>query len=163
MLLPSRLILVGVLVFSSTLGAQRASVFDALRGDWIGEGTLMTRPARFTMTWRHEDGFAFLQFSNGFPDTVGNVTPVLRAVALYRTGAAKPEGVWLDSRGVRIELAWEASDTMLVVTWTAPTETGRTTYRMPSPGQVHVSDEVRRGTEWRTFGTAVYRRGRAGT
>lgn len=110
------------------------------------------------MQWRAQNGFAVLEFTNGFVDSIGNVTPTLRAAAVYRTDPSSPEGVWLDSRGVRIELAWEASDSTLVVTWTAPTETGRTTYRVRSSGEVRVVDEVRSGDAWRTFGRAVYRR-----
>lgn len=149
-----------LLVTTTLAGQDPEPVFDRLRGEWIGEGMLMNRPARFSMTWQLEDGLAVLSFRNGFADTAGHVTPVLHAAALYRTSAARPEGVWLDSRGVRIELAWVASDSGLVVTWTAPTETGRTTYRLRSADRIEVIDEVRSSGEWREFGRASYRRTR---
>lgn len=140
------------------LSAQEpAPVFDLLRGDWCSEGTLMGRPARFAMGWQRHAGFAVLTFANGFADTAGEITPVLDAVALYRTSPERPEGVWLDSRGVRIEIRWEASDSALVANWTAPTESGRTTYRVRAAEAVEVVDEVMRGSEWATFGTARYR------
>jgi hypothetical protein len=147
------------LVMSPVLSAQDApAAFAALSGDWVGEGSMFSRPARFTMRWRAQGGFAVLEFTNGFVDSLGEVTPALRSAAVYRTDPARPEGVWLDSRGVRIELMWEASDSTLVVNWAAPTESGRTTYRADATGEVHVVDEVRSGGTWRTFAMAAYRR-----
>lgn len=140
------------------LAGQGAPVFDRLQGDWRGEGTLMGREARFTMRWAHGGGFAVLTFGNAVVDSSGRVTPVLNAAAVYRTAPASPEGVWLDSRGVRVEIRWEASDSALVATWTAPTETGRTTYRVRSADELEVVDEILRDAGWRTFGSARYRR-----
>jgi hypothetical protein len=153
------ILLASSLSVASAASAQTApSAFVALSGDWAGEGTLFDRPARFTMRWAVRNGFALLEFTNGHVDPRDDLTPVLRAAAVYRTDPARPEGVWLDSRGVRLELSWEASDSALVATWTAPTETGRTTYRIRPGGDVHVVDEVLSGNEWRTFGTAALRR-----
>lgn len=150
------------LILASTLGAQTVpvapNVFSALSGEWTGEGTLFERAARFSMVWRHEDGFATLHFSNAFVDAGGGMTPVIRSAAVYRTDATRAEGVWLDSRGVQIELSWERTDSALIVTWTAPTETGRTSYRVLPSGEIKVVDEVSNGEAWRTFATAVYRR-----
>lgn len=148
-----------LMVMASALSAQSGpTTFTALSGEWTGEGTLFDRPARFTMQWREQDGFATLHFSNAFVEAAGDLTPVLRAAAAYRTDPASPEGVWLDSRGVRMELLWEASDSSLVVTWTAPTESGRTTYSVRPSGELDVVDEVRSGDAWRTFATAVLRK-----
>ncbi len=88
----------------------------------------------------------------------GEITRVLSAVAVYRTAGESGEAVWLDSRGVRIEIRWEASDSVLVSQWTAPTESGRTTYRLVSAEEIVVVDDVLSGGAWRTFGTARYRR-----
>lgn len=144
----------------SSLTAQTAApVFDRLAGEWQGEGTLMGRSAEFTMTWTPHGELATLAFSNAFPDSTGAVTPVLDAVAAYRTVRETPEGVWLDSRGVRIEIDWEApDDSTLVADWSAPNESGRTTYRVVGPDGVEVTDEVRADDGWRTFATARYRR-----
>lgn len=153
------LILSASLILASALGAQPApTAFSPLDGSWVGDGTLFDRPARFTMQWREEDGFASLHFTNTFVGPDGSLTPVLRAAAVYRTDPEQPEGVWLDSRGVRIELAWEVSQSSLVVTWTAPTETGRTSYRVRPAGEMSVVDEVRRDGTWSVFATAVLRR-----
>ena len=85
--------------------------------------------------------------------------PVLEAVAAYRTVYETPKAVWLDSRGVRIEIDWQATDdSTLVAEWTAPNESGRTTYRVVDPDAVEVTDEVRTDEGWRTFATARYRR-----
>jgi hypothetical protein len=147
---------------AAPLAAQdTVSAFDHLQGAWHGTGTLMGRDARSTMTWRMSDGFAILTFANGFAAPDGQITPVLNAVAVYRTSPATPEAVWLDSRGVRIDIAWEASDSTLVAHWTAPTEAGRTTYRVRSADAIEVVDEVQSGNSWRTFGTARYRRERS--
>lgn len=147
------------LAAASPAGAQSAApVFDRLHGDWHGEGSLMGRAARFDMSWERRDGFAFLSFANAFADTSGRVTPVLRAAAVYRTSPARPEGVWLDSRGVRVEIRWESSDSALVAYWTAPTETGRTTYRVRGVDELEVVDEVLSDSGWRPFGTARYQR-----
>ena len=149
----------GLLAAAAPLAAQGAApVFDRLQGEWRGRGTLMGRDARFTMRWQRAGGFALLTFGNAFADTSGRETPVLHAAAVYRTSPAPPEGVWLDSRGVRVEIRWEATDSTLVANWTAPTETGRTTYLVRSAGDVEVIDEVLSASGWRTFGTARYRR-----
>lgn len=150
--------IVAVLVLASCASTPAAdptgTVFDRLTGDWRGEGTLLGRDARFTMTWRPHRDFAVLTFGNGFVDPDGGTTPVLNAAAVYRTTADNPEAVWLDSRGVRIEIRWEASGSTLVAHWTAPTERGRSTYRTLGPDRVEVVDEVLSGDEWRVFGTA---------
>jgi hypothetical protein len=145
------------LVTAAPLAAQ--TVFDRLEGAWRGNGTLMGRDARYTMTWRQSDGFAVLRFANAFAGPEGATTPVLSAVAVYRTSPGSAEAVWLDSRGVRIEIEWEGSDSVLVAHWTAPTESGRTTYRVISPEEIEVVDEVSSDGTWRRFGTARYRRG----
>lgn len=143
---------------SPRLADLQSDIFQRLRGDWRGEGTLMGRAARFTMRWESGDGFAMLVFSNAFVDTAGNATPVLNAAAVYRTSAEQPEAVWLDSRGERVEIEWEASDSLLVANWTAPRERGRTTYRVLSSDELEVVDEVMSGEAWRTFGRARYTR-----
>lgn len=148
----------GLLVPAPAGAQEAASVFSNLEGAWRGEGTLMGRSARFTMTWRQHEALAVLTFMNAFVDSPGGVTPVLHAAAVYRMSSARPEGVWLDSRGVRVEIAWEATDSSLVATWTAPAEGGRTTYVVRSPDHLEVVDEVQTAGGWRTFGTARYRR-----
>jgi hypothetical protein len=143
----------------SSLAAQTTTpVFDRLAGQWQGEGTLMGRSAAFTMTWMRHGDLAVLTFGNAFADSAGQVTPVLDAAAVYRTLVATPEAVWLDSRGVRIELDWQATDSTLVADWTAPGETGRTTYRVVGPDVIEVTDEVRTDEGWRTFAAARYGR-----
>jgi hypothetical protein len=150
-----------VLAAVSPGAAQDAAVvFDRLHGEWRGEGTLTGRTAQFTMRWHHRDGFAVLAFANAFADPTGRVTPVLNAVAVYRTAVKNPEAVWLDSRGARLQIRWETSDSALVSYWAAPGETGRTTYRVLAAHELEVVDEVRDGHAWRTFGTARYRRTR---
>lgn len=147
-------------VAPSSLAAQTAApVFDRLAGEWQGEGTLMGRRAAFTMAWTLHGALATLAFSNAFPDSTGALTPVLDAVAAYRTAAETPKAVWLDSRGVRIEIDWRATDdSTLVADWAASNESGRTTYRVIGPDAVEVTDEVRTDEGWRTFATARYRR-----
>lgn len=44
------------------------------------------------------------------------------------------------------------------MTWTAPTDGGRTEYRVAADGTVRVRDWVRSNGELRPFGEAVYRR-----
>lgn len=143
---------------AQSLPQSPAPVFERLAGSWRGEGTLMGRPAAFTMTWSSAAGFAVLTFGNGMVTADGEVTPMLHAGAVYRASPAVPEAVWLDSRGVRIEIRWVATDSTLVADWSAPSESGRTTYRVTGPDTIEVVDEIRDGTSWRTFGTARYRR-----
>lgn len=145
---------------TSSLSARQATVFDQLEGAWRGVGSLMGRPAEFSMRWDLSPGLATLTFSNAFAADDGPATPVLNAAAVYRTAPATPEAVWLDSRGVRVQIRWEATDSVLVSHWTAPTESGRTTYRVISPDEVDVLDEVSSGGALRTFGTARYVRRR---
>ena len=76
---------------SSPASAQAApQVFAALEGQWRGEGTLFGNPARFEMRWERVHGVAVLTFANSVVDAAGTVTPVLGAVAIYRTTAATP-------------------------------------------------------------------------
>lgn len=151
------LALVAALVPASIM-AQTAPVFDRLAGEWQGEGTLMGRSAEFRMRWTPHGELATLVFGNAFRDSTGAVTPVLAAVAAYRTVSEAPKAVWLDSRGVRIEIDWQATDSTLVADWSAPSESGRTTYHVIGPDAVDVTDEVRTEDGWRTFATARYRR-----
>jgi hypothetical protein len=144
---------------SPPLTAQStAPVFDRLVGEWHGEGVLLGRTAEFAMSWAHRDGLAILTFANALADSAGEVTPVLEAAAIYRSAYRTPEGVWLDSRGVRVEIRWQATDSTLMADWSAPDEEGRTTYRVLADDAVEVTDEVRTAEGWRTFGTARYRR-----
>jgi hypothetical protein len=153
------LVVLAAVAAAPAVSAQEPSrIFDRLDGEWRGEGTLMERPATFTMRWQHADGFALLTFANAFADSSGRAVPVLNAAAVYRTSAATPEGVWLDSRGVRVEIHWHALDSALVSEWTAPTERGRTTYRVLAGDELEVVDEVMGGDGLRTFGRARYRR-----
>lgn len=141
------------------LAAQdTAPVFGQLAGEWRGEGTLMGRQAQFTMSWQMQDSFAVLTFSNSFVAEDGQVTAVLNSAAIYRASPDNPEAVWLDSRGVRVEIRWETSDSALVSNWTAPTESGRTTYHVRTRNEIEVVDEVMSGDAWRTFATARYTR-----
>jgi len=151
---------IGVLLLvTSPLSAQEpAAVFERLGGEWRGEGTLLGRAARFEMRWEPRGMLAVLTFENAFVDSSGQVTPVLSAAAVYRTSLQSPEAVWLDSRGVRIEIRWTATDSTLVASWTAPEEAGRTTYRVLSSEELEVVDEVETDGALRAFATARYRR-----
>jgi hypothetical protein len=133
--------------------AQEPRVFDLLEGFWEGEGTLLGQPAHFAMRWERHEDFAILSFENAFVGTGGERTPVLSSVAIYRTGDASPEAVWLDSRGVRVEIRWERTPSALVAHWRAPDESGRTTYRLDAPGILDVLDEVQAEGGWRVFGS----------
>ena len=155
------LAVLGVLAGAGSLTAQasttQVTVFSQLSGDWQGQGSLMGRDAEFRMQWQVESGFAVLRFSNAFAGPDGT-TPVLTAVATYRTTPSRPEAVWLDSRGVRIEIRWEATDSTLTAHWQAPDERGRTVYRVTSDQTAEVHDEVETPNGWRRFATARYRR-----
>lgn len=111
----------------------------------------MGRDAAFGLTWDVTGGLATLTFENALVGADGAVSPVLGAAAVYRTTPDRPEGVWLDSRGVRFELAWQADDTTLVVTWSGTEESGRTTYRVVGPDALEVVDEVAAEEGWREF------------
>jgi hypothetical protein len=152
-------ILAAALALAGPLGAQTGPViFQRLHGEWQGTGTLLGRSAQFEMRWDNGRAFATLIFANAFHDSAGTVTPVLSAGAVYRTSSGSTDAVWFDSRGIRIEIRWEATDSVLVSNWTAPAESGRTTYRVMSADQVEVLDEVRSAAGWRTFGSARYER-----
>lgn len=141
-------------------GAQEtdeAPVFRQLAGAWEGEGALMGRDAVFRMSWSVEHGLAVLRFENAFASPDGPRT-VLASAAVYRTATTTPEAIWFDTRGVQITIRWEAADDALIAHWTAPTEEGRTTYRVTAPDRVEVLDEVRGAEGWRVFAQATYGR-----
>lgn len=135
---------------------EPAPIFDLLQGEWEGRGILMGRDGEFTLSWDHRGRYAVLSFSNAFVDTGGAVTPVLTSAAVYRTSPAHGDAVWLDSRGVRIEIRWEADDSTLLSHWTAPTEEGRTTYRILADERLEVTDEVVGDQGLRVFARATY-------
>ncbi len=136
------------------------AVFRQLAGSWVGEGTLFGRPARFNMTWEiGPEGEIELQFTNGLVDEAGAVTPVLEAVATYRVGPdGQLVGRWTDNRPQEIEIVGEAGEAVVVSDWKAPTESGRTEYRLLPDGTVEVEDRVLVDGELRPFGQARYRR-----
>lgn len=155
---------IAVLLVAGLLGAATraeaqtpAQIFDRLAGTWQGTGTLFGGAAEFFMAWDRHDDLSVLRFRNARIDSTGTATPVLSAAAVYRT-RGEPEAVWLDSRGVRIEIAFEAGDSVLVSSWRAPVETGRTTYRLLPDGGLSVTDEVADENGFRTFAHATYTR-----
>jgi hypothetical protein len=160
--MPQLSVILGLLL--TVLGGDFASaqtdprIFEALDGRWEGEGTLFDRPARFEMQWERVNGVAVLTFTNGMIDTTGVITPVLGAVAIYRTAVATPRGTWEDTRGIQVQIAWTATDSTLVSSWTAPTEEGRTTYTVTADGTIDVLDEVMQKGTLKPFGQASYRR-----
>lgn len=158
LLLPC-LLLVGVGAASPNQVAAQdaAAVFERLEGTWAGSGTLFGRPAAFTMRWDVSGGLASLRFTNALVEADGTETPVMSAAAVYRIDG-DAEGVWLDSRGERVELAWTVADGALVVDWRASAESGRTTYRPVDGDRVEVVDEVAADDGWRVFGNASHAR-----
>lgn len=141
--------------------AAEETVFAALEGDWEGSGTLMQRPASFSMRWESTgDGFMRLTYTNAFVGDDGTVTPVLTANAVYFVRGSSAIGVWLDTRPQRLTIEALLTDSSVVSSWTAASETGRTEYVVHSADSVTVRDFVDvNGTE-RLFGEATYRRRR---
>ena len=135
-------------------------VFHLLSGTWVGEGTLLGRAGSFRMSWDVSPaGQIRLDFTNGFVDDSGLVTPVLEAVAVY---TVQPDGGvvahWTDDRPQEISIVAEVGDSVLVSAWTAPAESGRTEYRLMDDGSLRVRDWILSGGEMRLFGEARYRR-----
>ncbi len=142
-----------------TAQSTPAAVFDRLAGSWTGHGELMGRSASFAMTWRVvSPGYAVLVFANGFRDAEGRRTPVLDAVALYRTAHSMPEATWFDSRGERITIEWQADDSTLTAHWRGATEQGRTEYRITADNGLRVRDHVGTADGMRLFAQATYTR-----
>jgi hypothetical protein len=139
--------------------ATESPVFRALAGSWVGEGTLMGRPAAFTISWTPQaDGGMRLDFTNAFRGADGATTPVLAAVATYAVDGGALVADWTDDRPQSIAIIATATDSALVSDWTAPSEEGRTEYRLQPDGTLVVRDWVRSQGELRPFGEAVYRR-----
>lgn len=151
-------LMLGPMATGPAVAQTQAPVFAHLQGRWEGEGTLFGGQARFEMAWAPQHGVYVLTFSNATVDTSGAVTPILGAVAIYRTTTATPRAVWEDTRGVQITITWVATDSTLVSSWTAPTESGRTEYAVLPDGSVEVTDHVMRNGELILFGQATYRR-----
>jgi len=132
--------------------------FAQLEGTWDGSGSLFGRDAGFAMEWRRHGDMVLLTFENALTPSDGPRAPMMSASAIYRTTPATPEAVWLDSRGARLEIRWQATDTSLVALWTNDVESGRTTYTLRGGDVVQVTDEVMDDGVWQTFGRATYRR-----
>ena len=137
---------------------ETPGVFARLEGSWSGEGKLFGSTAAFDMRWEKNGATSVLTFANARVDSTGRRTPMLNAVALYRTSRSTPRAAWEDSRGLRLEIQWTASDSLLVSDWSAATESGRTSYRVNADGTVTVQDEVKGAEGLRPFGSATYRR-----
>ena len=143
---------------SSGSDTHLPDVFSALEGVWAGTGTLMGRQASFEMEWDiQEGGFVELRFKNFFVDASGALTPVLEARALYRPSGTTAVGVWIDTRPQRLQLESEISQSAVITDWIAPTERGRTEYRIEDGG-VTVRDYVEVDGEMQLFGEAHYHR-----
>ena len=162
----SLLVLAAMTLTPATTLAQGSSsqivpgIFHLLSGAWVGEGTLLGRAGSFRMSWDVSPaGQIRLDFTNGFVDDSGVVTPVLEAVAIY---TVQPDGRvvadWTDNRPQEISIVAEVGDSVVVSEWTAPAESGRTEYRLMDDGSVRVRDWVLSGGEMRLFGEARYRR-----
>lgn len=143
---------------AQSVEAGAAPVFTAIEGIWAGEGTLFGRPAVFDMRWERKGSLMVLTFANAMIDSVGRRTPVLDAVALYRTNRDAPRATWEDSRGVQTAITWTADDSSLVADWVASAESGRTSYTLYPDGTLRVGDEVLGPDGLRLFGRATYRR-----
>ena len=136
-------------------------VFNTLEGSWEGEGVLLGRPGAFEMTWSvDEAGFVHLAFSNALVLDGGSTTPVLSARATYLPDGPAATGVWVDTRPQRLTLEATLTDSTVVTTWVAETETGRTEYVVRSPDLVEVRDYVLQGGEYSLFAEASYSRAR---
>lgn len=132
-------------------------VFEALEGRWSGSGTLLGRPASFQMTWEvRAGGFVTLSLSNATVDSLGNATPILDAMAIYRARGRSAVGVWMDSRPQSIQLTAQVTDSAVVTTWVAEAESGETVYRLLADGGVESIDRVRSGGDLQVFGRARY-------
>lgn len=151
-------LLLGALLAAPAVAQRQAPVFAHLQGRWEGEGTLFGGPARFEMEWTPKHGVVVLTFSNATVDAAGAATPILGAVAIYRTTTAAPRATWEDTRGVQVTITWVATDSVLTSTWTAATESGQTEYAVQPDGTVEVTDHVMRNGELVLFGQATYRR-----
>jgi len=135
------------------------AVFSILNGTWDGSGTLLGRPAEFQMAWELVgNGFVRLSFRNSWVTAGEEATPVLSAQAIYYFQGLSAVGVWIDDRPQRLSLEVAATDSSVIVNWTAEGEEGRTEYVIKSADDVLVRDFVySNGTE-RLFGEAAYQR-----
>jgi len=133
-------------------------VLATLEGRWEGEGELLDRPARVTMTWAKAlDGrYLRLEFGNAYTD-VDPAEGVLESHAYYLLGGAILTGRWIDSRGVMLALEAEIVDSTLVATWRGE-ENGRTEYTVIDANTVEVTDYVLADGQYYPFATARYRR-----
>lgn len=132
----------------------------ALLGEWQGTGTLLGQPAEFTMAWERRLGgrFLHLRFANA-QIVNGARRPIIEAEAFYRAvGPTELAGAWFDSRGAVLDLSGTVTDTSLVVEWVAPTERGRTVYRIVSDSLVETTDYVYGTDGPRVFGRGALRR-----
>lgn len=160
---------VGLLSFAAlgSISAQESAeprgetVFSALQGDWEGSGTLLQRPASFSMRWDVlGDGFVRLTFTNAWVGDGGRPSPVLTANAVYYVRDSSAIGVWIDDRLQRLTIEAVLTDSSVVARWTAASERGRTEYLLRSADSVVVKDFVYSNGEERLFGEAVYHRRR---
>lgn len=143
------------------LTAQTSSL-DAFLGEWEGEGELFEAPFEGDIVFEPAlaGTFVRLRFESRM-DRGSGFQPVMSSEAFYDVAAdGVVTGGWFDTRGVQIRLEGTVDDRFLAIVWTAPTETGRTTYTLRDDGSMEVVDEVRGAEGWREFGRAVYRRSR---
>jgi len=144
---------------TSSATSDLPRVFSALEGAWDGTGTLLERAAEFRMEWSvGGGGFVHLSFANAWVGEEGSRTPVLQSEATYLVRGSTAQGVWIDTRPQRIQLAAIVTDSSVVTTWTAEAERGRTEHVVRSPDEVFVRDLVEADGEFRLFAEARYRR-----
>ena len=146
------------IVLSAASASAQHPMCDRLTGEWQGEGTLMGGPARFSMSWETtlQSRFIRLVFEN---QREGAAKP-FQADAYFRVVADTFTGTWFDSRGWTLPLRGRLTDSSWTTEWgNAETEIGRTVYVFESPDRLRVSDWIFSKGQWKSFGSANYRRG----
>lgn len=128
-------------------------------GYWTGTGSLFGEDAVFEMEWSPtlKGRFFQLSFKNVFVREGASYE--MQATALYRILDGRLSATWFDSRGQILPIAAELIDKRLVSHWgDESTEQGRTEYTILEDGTMRVSDFVKKGEEYVSFGQAIYKK-----
>jgi len=147
-------------ILITAYGIDAQSIFEKLKGNWKGAGTVNKMESNLTMKWETflGDKFFRLSFKNTMKGSKGDV--VFEGMAVYKSAASasETEGNWYDSFGYIRPIKAVLDQNSLTSNWgSKDTEEGKTVYRLLEADKLEVIDSVKmKDGNWREFGRSNY-------
>jgi hypothetical protein len=136
--------------------SEKTSFLRQIQGGWIGTGAVMKREAHVELTITPVLGERFVHLhwiNNGGKDG----RELFEGLAIYEERADETlAATWWDSQGARHAVTASVEGSALTALWG---ERGKTVYRVLGPGELEVTDSVKRPDgSWAEFGRSTLKR-----